>query len=179
MPEFLLPDTTELRNFGSVDQLSLLKEFLGQRGRVVAAVAHEIRASIHRVPAIGRIDLKEWFGAEVEIDDIDDSQRVDVLRTTVFGGTARNQMQHLGESQTLFVIMNRPEFTGSTWITDDGEAFRYAKKKGILTLHTRGVLEALVSRGELSAQSAFELCEKMQEADRDLLDPPRSSRDFT
>lgn len=178
MADFLLPDNTELCNFAAVDQMPLLRGFLGQRGRVTQAVAREIRQSAQKLAALRSLDMEEWFGGAIAIQDADESRRVDNIRTQVFGGTTRKPTQHLGESQSLFLILNRSEFSGSTWITDDGEAFRYAKRKGIVTLHTRGILEALVARGELSAQSAFEMCERMQDRDRPLLDPPSSPRDF-
>jgi predicted nucleic acid-binding protein len=175
--EHFFPDTTVLCNFATVDRLPLLRAHLNDRGRVVEAVAREIKKSGEHVPNLSKVDTAAWFGEPIRLDRDGQAEVIDVTRRGAFGGTAAKPLQHLGESQTLFVIQNLPEHSGSIWITDDRAAFNLAKKRGITTRDTVDVLRRLVANGDLSSQSAFEVCLSMQVA-RSLLNPPVSHRDF-
>ena len=176
--DYWFPDNTVLCNFAVVDRLDLLRAFLTNRGRVVEAVAHELRASAERVPHLAQLDPVEWFGEPIRIEDEAEIRAVEVTRRGVFGGTAKEPLQHLGESQALYVIGNRPEFQSSGWVTDDGEAYRLATRRGILVRRTVDIFESLVANGEVTAIQAFELCMAVEAAGRHLLDPPKSVQDF-
>lgn len=177
MTDYWLPDNTVTCNFAIIDRLDLLKTFLSDRGRVVEAVAQEIRNSAEVVPHLARLDLQEWFGDPIRVVKDADIRAVDNIRIGVFGGTGREPLRHLGESQTIYVIRSRSEFRNSVWITDDEQAFRYAKQQGIQTWKTVDIFSALVANGELESTTAFELCVAI-EAERNLLDPPTSAKDF-
>ena len=176
--DYWFPDNTVLCNFAVVDRLDLLRAFLNNRGRVVEAVAHELRASAERVPHLAQLDPVEWFGEPIRIEDEAEIRAVEVTRRGVFGGTAKKPLQHLGESQTLYIIGNRPEFHGSGWITDDNPAYQFARKRGILSRSTVDIFGSLVANGELTAEKAFELCVAIGALGQNPLNPPKSPRDF-
>ena len=158
MAEFYFPDTTVMCNFGVVGQLGMLKGYLRGRGRIVQAIEREIEASSAHVPALTTLSLAEWFGIPIRITRREHIAAVDRTRVNVFGGTAREPKKHLGESQTLFLLSNDSSYTGSIWITDDLEAYDVAAKRGLIVRSTVDVFRALIAEGEITADSALELC---------------------
>ncbi|MBU3870479.1 hypothetical protein KN815_42490 [Streptomyces sp. 4503] len=66
-----------------------------------------------------------WLGKPIEIDDPHETQLVDRLRRLVFAGDPARPLQHLGEAETLTLIQNRPEYTGSVWISRAPEDLRH------------------------------------------------------
>lgn len=177
MAEHWFPDNSVICNFGAVDQLSLLKGYLRGRGRVVEAVAREITQSSSWVPALLQLDQQEWFGEPIVISEEADRNAVEQMRRHQFGGTVKEPKKHLGESQTLHVIQSTG-FEGSTWITDDGDAYAFGRRRQIVTKNTFEVLQALVAFGEITSDSAFELMVRMDECDRGLMYQPTSAREF-
>jgi hypothetical protein len=66
----------------------------------------------------------------------------------------------------LFIIKNWASFAGSYWITDDNDAFEFAKFQGITTKRTADLVSEAVQHGCLTRASGYQLLEKMLEADR-------------
>lgn len=177
MSRSLFPDTTVLSAFAVVNRLDLLKEHLRGRGRVVDAVEKEIRKGQERVENMVRIDIAVWFGDVVESDP-DDFEDIERLRVRVFGGAGSKPTQHLGESQTIHVILTNDEFTGSEFLTDDLDAYEQAKKRGITVRTTCEVLATMVAEHDITEAEAFEMCEAMQDAGRTFHDAPATAKGF-
>ncbi len=178
MATHLFPDTSVLCNFASVDQLGVLRTFLADKGRVVEAVSREIVQSRKFVPNLRQINLQEWFGDEIRIDDPMDVRAVEQTRVARFGGRKDEPTKHLGESQTLYVIGRFAGFTDSVWLTEDRSAYDLAQKRGIITKHTCEVLQALVAYGEMTSVDAYETAIGILDRDRSLLVQPPSARYF-
>lgn len=143
------------------------------------AVWHEIGASSGRVPNLAKLEREAWFGTPIRVEIESEIERVESLRIGVFGASRLDPPTlHLGESQTVHVISTVPEYSGSIWITEDLEAFRYAESRGIITHDCLDVLRELVAFGEMTRTQAYELAEEMLSYGRPLRRAPRSPQDF-
>ncbi|MFV2021977.1 hypothetical protein [Micromonospora sp. LOL_023] len=178
MTEFLFPDNTVLCNFAAVDRLDLLKAVLDGRGRWTAAVAYEASQSANVLPALHRLASDGWLGEAIEITDESDIKQVSRIRRAVFGGTDDKPLQHLGEAETCHVIEHWPEFAGSWWISDDQEALRFARFRGITTRETIDLVAVAVINGDLLTREGFELMQAMSQQGR-YLRLPASAADLT
>ncbi len=178
MAAAVFPDNTVLINFGTVDRLNLLEAWLRGRGRWTEAVADEARRSGTFVPALQGLEAAEWLGTPIEIDDAAAIAEIERLRRNVFGGRTAKPRQHLGESQTCYLIKNDPVWAGSWWLSDDTDANEWAQFQGFVTRTTVGVVTELVADGDLTAVNGFELLHAMVAAGRENIRLPRSSRDL-
>lgn len=166
MTEFLFPDNTVLCNFAAVDRLDLLKSILDGRGRWTEAVAYEATRSAVVLPGLRTLATEGWLGEAIEITDESEIQQINRIRRAVFGGTDDQPLKHLGEAQTCFVIQEWPEFAGSWWISDDREALRYARFRGITTRETVHLVSIAVVDGHIQAREGFNLMRRMAYQDR-------------
>ena len=177
MSTFLFPDNTVLCNFAAVERLDLLETVLNGRGRWTAAVAFEAGRSARFLPALARIAVEGWLAEPIEITAERDVQHVNRVRRAVFGGTDDEPLRHLGEAETCFVIKELTEFAGSWWISDDGEAMRYARFQGIMTYETVDLMSTAVGNGDITEQQAFDVMNLMRDKGRSL-GLPRSASDL-
>ncbi|MFP8944135.1 hypothetical protein ACLIYM_22215 [Streptomyces fenghuangensis] len=172
------PDNTVLCNFAAVDRLSLLEKVLDGRGRWTQAVAAEAGRSARYWPKLEQVAVGGWLGEPVEIDDPAEVALVDRVRRVVFAGSASRPLQHLGEAETLVVIEHRAEFADSVWITDDGEAGHYARRKGIHVKDTVGLMREAVVDGLIMADTGHSLLLDMERAGRYLRGVPHRPADL-
>jgi len=178
MTEFLFPDNTVLCDFAAVDRLDLLRSILGGRGRWTEAVAYEASRSERYLPALASLNTEAWLGEPIEVTQEADIQQIERIRRAVFGGTESRPLLHLGEAQSCYLILNWAEFAGSWWITNDRDALRYARFKGITTRETIDLMSIAVSNGDIPVRSAFDLMKQMADADRSLR-LPQSAAELT
>ena len=168
MTDYLFPDNTVLCNFAAVHRLDLIKSVLRGRGRWTEAVAYEASRSASKLDALRGLAADGWLAQPIEITRESDIRKINQIRRVVFGGTDQNPLKHLGEAQTCYVIKNWADFAGSWWISDDGEALRYAKFQGITTRETIDLMAIAVADGDITAGDAFHLMQRMAAADRHL-----------
>ncbi|MFG2560295.1 hypothetical protein [Streptomyces sp. NPDC048496] len=173
------PDNTVLCNFAAVDRLSLLEKILDGRGRWTQAVAAEAQQSTRYWPRLRRVTEDGWLGDPIEIDDPAETALVDRMRRVVFGGSPSRPLQHLGEAETLVIIGHRGELADSVWITDDGEAGRYARRKGIRVKNTVDLMREAVVGGLIVAGDGYRLLIAMETAGRNLRGVPQSPEDLS
>ncbi|MEU3887000.1 hypothetical protein [Streptomyces sp. NPDC029041] len=172
------PDNTVLCNFASVDRLSLLEKVLDGRGRWTQAVAAEAEQSARFWPKLHRVRVDGWLGDPIEIDDPAETALVDRVRRVVFAGSPTRPLQHLGEAETLVVIEHRSDFADSVWITDDGEAGRYAHRKGICVKDSVDMMREAAVGGLVTAEDGHRLLLRMEQAGRHLRGIPRRAGDL-
>jgi hypothetical protein len=177
MTEYLFPDNTVLCNFAAVNCLDLLKSVLNGRGRWTEAVAYEASRSARKLPALRGLPAEGWLDEPIEITSESHTRKINQIRRAVFGGTDDNPLKHLGEAQTCYVIKNWAEFAGSWWISDDGDALRYAKFQGISSSETIDIMGIAVTNGDIRARDAFDLMERMADSDR-YLRLPKSAEEI-
>lgn len=168
------PDNTVLCNFAAVDRLNLLEKVLDGRGRWTQAVAAEAERSTHYWPKLREVTTGGWLGQPVEIDNPAETALVDRIRRVVFAGSPSRPLQHLGEAETLVLIEYRTEFDGSVWITDDGEAGHYARRKGIRVKDTVDIMREAVVDGLVMADTGHGLLTAMEQAGRHVRGIPRN-----
>ncbi|MDX6744516.1 hypothetical protein [Actinocorallia sp. A-T 12471] len=175
MTLYWFPDNTVFCNFASVSRLPLLQAVLRGRGRWVEAIASEATASGRFYPDLHSISRDGWLGEPIEITDYTEIAQIERLRRSVFGGSAAQPTKHLGEAQTCHVLLNRPEFAGSHWITDDRDASEYARAQGITTRDTMDLVSEAVAEGCCRRDEGYKLLHEMTALGRRLRIPTHPS----
>lgn len=174
MSVYVFPDNTVLCNFACVSRVGLLVDHLRGRGRWVEAVADEAKQSSAYLPDLASlVGNASPLGEPIRFEDIDEGKAIDRLRRVVFGGVRAEPRRHLGEAQTCHLLLTHPEWAGSTWITDDGDAYRYARQQGIITRGTVDVFREIIADGDLTAHAAHEQLLAIDELRPGLPIPPR------
>ncbi|GAA3659511.1 hypothetical protein ACG5V6_18610 [Streptomyces chitinivorans] len=166
-----------LCNFAAVDRLSLLEKVLDSRGRWTQAVAAEAGRSARYWPKLEQVAVGGWLGEPVEIDDPAEVALVDRVRRSS-SRAPRPAPAAPGEAETLVVIEHRAEFADSVWITDDGEAGHYARRKGIHVKDTVGLMREAVADGLTMADTGHSLLLDMERAGRHLRGVPHRPADL-
>ena len=132
MTEFFFPDNTVLCNFAAVDRLDLLRSVLDGRGRWTEAVAYEASRSAS-ASARSCAACRRRLAGRADRDRLrTPTSRRSSASGAPFRRNRRRPLQHLGEAQTCYVILNWDEFAGSWWITDDREALATRGFRGSL-----------------------------------------------
>lgn len=160
MAAALFPDNTVLCNFASVDRMSLLRDWLRDRGRWTDAVEAEARRSADHLPSINEVFDEGWLGEAIEPTESEDD-KIRTIRRVVFGGTEDAPLEHLGEATTCHLIRNRGEFSNAWWITDDRTAYDFALQQTIIVRDTHDIFCELVTDGDMTAPAAFDLLAEM------------------
>lgn len=120
--------------------------------------------------------LHKALGDAVELT-ADEDEHAQRIRISEFGGTAAKPRQHLGEAMTL-TLLQRAEYRGATWISDDGSSREFAEFKGIKTVDTVKVLAELVADGDLPLEDAWVLWNAMHGHEYGGCRKPTSRRDL-
>lgn len=172
------PDNSVLVNFAHLSRLDLIRGYLRENGRVVEAVADEIRDSTGHVPAMADIDITAWFGKPIRLRNQTDQSAIEGIRRHRFGGDYRKPREHLGESQTLYVINTKPKYRDSVWLTEDGSAYRFAKDQGIPARNTFEILCDMVGAHDIDSTTAYAYMIRLHELERRLCYLPREPAEF-
>lgn len=131
----ILLDTTPLSNFAHIGRLDLLRLALPQ-----AATTPHVVAELEKGVASGRLPAFDWAWLDVvELTPTEESNLADVR--TVLGD---------GEASCIAVALEREAGV----FTDDLDARRYARRRGIRVSGTLGVLSLLVERRCLTMTQA-------------------------
>lgn len=175
---YLFPDTTVLCNFAAIDEMRLVHEFVGTRGRWVQSIQAEVRKSAMHHRALGVVEDECWFGEPIALDRDDEPDRVDRFRRIHLFGDPSRPLQHLGESETFVAVATRQDLAGSTFLTDDHDAHHVFTHFGVRVTDTLDVLNALAGWSSISPETAHECCSRMVDAGRNLRRASSSPRDF-
>lgn len=158
MAVLVFPDNTVLCNFACIARTDALVAHLRGRGRWVEAVAHEASQSAGHLPDLSLlVGEASPMGEPIRIEDPADIAAVERLRRIVFGGMADQPLQHLGEAQTCHLLQADPQLRGSTWVTDDRDAYRYAAQQGLTARTTVDLVQAMVADSDLDASAAHRM----------------------
>ncbi len=175
---FWFPDNTVLCNFAATGRLDLLKEFIGDRGLIAESIAYEVGNSVAYYAALEAVFSDSWFPDPIRADAPGEPAKVETFRRVRMFGDPSKPREHLGESETFVLLQGRPEYAGSTFLTDDHDAFRVMDQFGVAVRDTRHVLTTLVARHSITAHDAFDLTVRMEEQGRELRRPPATAADL-
>lgn len=164
-------DTCTLWNFSVVSRLDLLEKRYGYRARWTETVRYEIEKGANRGDSHLRNVLSAgWLGDPIEFDfDPSELFQVDIIRRAL-GGTSTNPFQHLAESEILHYIPNYEPT--AIFVSDDGPARDYARRRGIITMDSSRVLAECYSYGEIGCPSAYDLLIEMKSKGRNGVNVP-------
>lgn len=170
----IFPDTTVAVTFACVGRVDLLVSWLRSRGAQCEGVEMELKDWGETYLEISV--LRTALGDAVELTD-DENSHAEKIRISEFGGTAAKPRQHLGEAMTL-TLLQRAEYSGATWISDDGHSREFAGFKGVKAVDTVRVLTELVADGDLSVEEAWDLWNRMWNHEDGSCRRPTSKRDL-
>ena len=179
MEQYFFPDNTVLINFAVIGRLDLLITYLSGRGRMTQAVQAEVRKSSGMIPHLAEFDTVAVCGPAIALNAPADIQGVANIRKR-FAALSDPPTKHLGESETIFVMQRRPEYSLSRIFTEDRDAYRVAAALGLLTHNTMEVFQDLVARREIDTDDAFALLAAIEDSpyERTLLDRPKRPQDL-
>lgn len=123
-------DTTVVCNFAAVGRTDLLWQILRGRGRWTSAVAYEVELASGYVAGLDLAPTQAALGEPFALDEPALVEQVERTRRAVFGGHEDRPPQHLGEAETL-VLLSQAEWSEARWVSDDREAVRYARRRGL------------------------------------------------
>jgi predicted nucleic acid-binding protein len=147
----MFPDNTVLINFAMINRMELLARLANGNGRWCATVATECAASA-RLTELAALDgARAIFGDPLFPDDAE-HQDVRLLRDDL-AGPGEHSTKHLGEAETLAIIVRRQ--LRCFFVTDDRDAARLAAKKGVQAVDTWGLLRVAHRKGWLDADTLW------------------------
>jgi predicted nucleic acid-binding protein len=130
----MFPDNTVLINFAIINRMDLLSRLANGNGRWCATVATECAASASRPELAALGGAGEIFGDPL-YPDAAEHQDIHVLRDEL-AGPGDAPTAHLGEAETLAIIVRRQLITSSFFVTDDRGAARLASQRGVSVVGT-------------------------------------------
>lgn len=135
MSLMFFPDNTVLVNFGIINRYDLLAELVRDGGRWCATVAEECDMSAAHHPAMSQAHT--IFGEPIRPEGREnaDSQ---ILRQAMVRPSdgLDHRYKHLGEAETITIVVTRGWAPDAIFLTDDGDAATYAQADGIKCLTT-------------------------------------------
>lgn len=165
MPTTVLLDNTVICNFASVAQLGLLEALLRGRGRWTEAVADEAARSSSWLPDLAGLATAGWLGEPIEVTDVEPVER---MRRSVFGGTVDEPRRHLGEAESVYLLLHDPRYRGCRWVSDDRTAVEYARRQSVMTWETLDLFRDGVAMGDTTAEAGHGLIVAMADRGRGL-----------
>lgn len=141
MANFFFADNTVLVGFATIGRMDLLENLFRGKGRWCPTVRDECFESAKRPELDSIADADDFLGEPIW------PTKAELLQTQVF----RNQLaspqerdpnKHLGEAETLAVMVER--FGFEILVTDDIDAARLAAKHGVRVVTTLTLLKLLV-----------------------------------
>lgn len=134
------PDTTVLINFGIICRYDILEHLTQGNGKWCATVSDECADWTTSVPAV----TQAWdvFGEPVRPTPLENTN-AGILRQTMVkpGDLTDRPHKHLGEAETITILVSRGWATGSYFLTDDVDAAERARTDGIRSVTTWDLLK--------------------------------------
>jgi predicted nucleic acid-binding protein len=149
----LFPDNTVLINFALISRMDLLGRLVNGNGRWCATVAIECSASA-RQPGLGALVTAGDIFGEPLYPQASEHQGVQIMRDQLAQPGDR-PTQHLGEAETLTIIVHRGLTTQCFFVTDDRGAALLATRQGVQTVDTWKLLKVAYKQGWLDADTLW------------------------
>jgi predicted nucleic acid-binding protein len=149
----MFPDNTVLINFAIINRMDLLERLTNGNGRWCITVAKECAASARRPELAALDDARNIFGDPLFPDAVENLD-VRVLRDEL-AGPGDAPTAHLGEAETLAIIVRRRLASSSFFVTDDREAARVASQKRVATVGTWALLRVAHKKAWVDADTLW------------------------
>jgi predicted nucleic acid-binding protein len=149
----LFPDNTVLINFALISRMDVLSRLANGNGRWCATVALECAESAKRPGLAVLHSAEEIFGAPLYPDALE-HQGVRVMRDEL-AAPGDHARQHLGEAETLAIIIHRGLAASCFFVTDDRGAAGLAHRHGVQAVDTWKLLKVAYKKGWLDADTLW------------------------
>jgi len=171
----IIVDNCTLVNFAAIGEIKFLRDTLRERGCWTQATAFECRKSVRYYGGLAAVLSEGWLGDPLEFDSDADVRGVqDTWRA--LGSPLSKPTDNLGEAEAIHGILSRPELRGAIFLTDDNPAADFAQFQHIIVWQTRHVLSEAYASGDVRCPDAYQMLERMRDADRGVY-VPMSHRD--
>jgi predicted nucleic acid-binding protein len=150
----LFPDTTVLVNFALIGRMDLLELAAGGgRGRWCGTVATECRRSARHQGLDDLEQVPDILGAPLYPETGAERLEVRHLRTEL-ASPGDSPTDHLGEAETLAIIVSRPELS-AFFVTDDRAAARLAASRSVTVVTTWDLLRLFLRHARITDDEAW------------------------
>jgi predicted nucleic acid-binding protein len=160
---FFFPDNTVLNNFAIIHRMNLLADLIGDRGRWCATVKQECIDGARHLGLEEMAEATSIFGDPLYPRGADHIN-IRTLREKM-AKPGEGPKQHLGEAETIVIMMGRG-FTTSFFVTDDVGATREAKLEGIRVVSTWDILRLLVRGRRIAVEDFHGYADVLADAQR-------------
>jgi predicted nucleic acid-binding protein len=158
----VIADACSLINFAEIRRMDLLRQCLPAQSRWTEAVAHEVGQSAQYLPDLRVLINEGWLGEPIQLNARGDVEAVQRIRTAL-GGVPENPLKHLGEAESIQVVVSRPELRQAVLLTDDREARHVARGRGVMTWDATRLL---ASPGDVSWPVGLAVLQQMRQCGR-------------
>lgn len=152
MTTYVFPDNTVLINFTLLDRHDIVAWFTRGQGRWTASVWQECgRSATYE----GLTQMRQWrsiFGDPIrptEAEMVDANAIAQQMRKP---GESDNRSKHMGEAETIAIIECR--YPDTRFLTDDNDAEKRAKSRGIAVHTTMDILAFAEVSGRIANDQA-------------------------
>ena len=140
MTTLLFPDNTVLINFVVMGRVDVLDKIAGSgRSAWCATVAVECRKSSKVDGLHDLVRMNDIFGDPLYPETAVEHLAVAMFRTRL-ASPGDEPHKHLGEAETLAILVNRDDLSGA-FVTDDADATRLARYEGVAVYDTFDLLK--------------------------------------
>ncbi|SON59280.1 hypothetical protein MSIMFI_00763 [Mycobacterium simulans] len=153
MVNFFFADNTVLVSFAIIGRMDLLETLFCGRGRWCPTVRDECLESAKQ-PDLESIAAAEGFLGEPVPPTTPELRLTREFRDQLAGPQERNPRKHLGEAETLAVMVQR--YGSEILVTDDRSARRLAAEHNIVVVTTLTLLQMVVRVGLAAPEDVLE-----------------------
>lgn len=153
MVDFFFADNTVLVSFATIGRMDLLETLFCGKGRWCSAVRDECFLSA-REPELESIVLAEDFLGDPVSPTKSELQLTRRFRDQLASPQERDSTKHLGEAETLAVMVQRYQF--DILVTDDRAARRLAAAHSVEVVTTWALLQMIVRVGLAAPEDVLE-----------------------
>lgn len=168
----LFPDNTVLINFALISRMDLLARLANGNGCWCATVSIEC-ADWVKEPGLSALSTASEIFGESLYPKPSEHQAIRLMRDEL-AAPGDHPRQHLGEAETLTIIVHRGLTAGSFFVTDDRGAARLANKHGVPVVDTWQLLKVACRKAWLDADALWGYVQTLRTNERGA---PRGVRD--
>ncbi|MFJ2618676.1 hypothetical protein [Glutamicibacter sp. NPDC087344] len=168
-PIFIFPDTNLFMNFAVVEQLDTLRLAIGLNGLWTETIYAETSYLVRQVPILA--EVFEFMPDDPHRPSGLEMNSAEQIRLA-FTAPGDGRRKHLGEAETMAVILSRYGAAKVVFVTEDRNVLGECARRKIPTTGTKDLLAALAIKGKISWVQANAIAQSMRAAGRPILGYP-------